>query len=220
LGIPFIELTPDKELPDQVYTTDNGHAENNIFIQSNFRYPQRRPESAIVANVLKEKGYTVYSIPNEIFFEGQGDFVRNTTAYFLGYGKRSSREAGSILSHILKKPVYEIELVDGYFYHLDTCFSSLSTEIALAYRPAFTTDGFEKISSHFKTVIEVTKEDASAFVCNLMVYEKYLIVNSGISHSLREQLQALGFEVHTTDMSEYIKGGGSVKCVSLQLYDK
>jgi N-dimethylarginine dimethylaminohydrolase len=218
IGILFKEITPEAGLSDQVYTTDTGHAERNIFIKSNFRYPERRNESLLMAHFLEKKGYEIKTIPEGIYFEGQGDFVRNTNAYFLGHGKRSMKEAAPFLEKILKKQVIPIELPDPYFYHLDTCFSSLSTDVALMYLPAFTSEGSQKIKGHFKTVISIDESDAKQFVCNLVVYGNHLIINSGISESLEKTLADLGFEVHRVDMSEYIKGGGSVKCISLQLY--
>jgi N-dimethylarginine dimethylaminohydrolase len=219
LHIPFFEITPQEGLSDQVFTTDTGHAERNMFIKSNFRYPERRKESDIMAEFLKKKGYAIHTLPEHIYFEGQGDFVRNTNAYFLGYGKRSMKEAAPLLSEILKKPVLPIELKNPYFYHLDTCFTALSSEYAMMYLPAFTPESIRLIAEHYKKVIPVDEADARQFVCNLIPYGKHIILNAGISENLSKTLTGLGFEIHQVDMSEYIKGGGNIKCVSLQLYD-
>lgn len=217
IGVNFYELTPTQGLPDQVYTTDTGHPEGNIFIKSNYRYPQRRKEADIAAEFFKSKGYEIKTIPDNIFLEGQGDFLKVNGTYFFGWGKRSSFEAKEYLEKIVQKEIIDIELKDPYFYHLDTCLGPLSADTAIICESAFTPENLEKIKKQFKTLIPTSKEDNDVLACNLIVVDKNVIVN-GISQSLKSKIESLGYTVHTVPMKEYLKGGGSIKCVSLQIF--
>ncbi len=217
LGVQVFEIPQEKDLPDMVYVTDTGHAVGDIFIAANFRYPERRRESAVVAKYLEDKfGFTTAHIPDGIFFEGHGDLVVSDEVYFMGYGKRSMIEALPYLQKYISQPVIPIELVDPYYYHLDTCFAILNPEVALINPTSFTKKGLEQIHSHFKRVIEASPIDHQVLACNLVTIDNHLITALGISDTLQTELEKLGFIVHLVDTVEYRKGGGSVRCMTFE----
>ncbi|MFA9289339.1 MAG: dimethylarginine dimethylaminohydrolase family protein [Weeksellaceae bacterium] len=218
LGVTYHELTPQVGLPDQVYTTDTGLPEGNMFIKSNFRYPQRVPEAAIAASFFQKKGYENKTIPDGIYFEGEGELLRCDDRYYLGYGYRSSKEAAPYLQDYLQKPVQTLEIVDPRFFHLDTCFAPLTDDLALVYKPALSKEAQQVVQRDFKSLINLTETDALAFACNLVTIGKNIIIHEGLSDSLTKQLEEQGYTIHTLNMQEYLKGGGSAKCISLQIY--
>lgn len=216
-GISYDELTPDPELPDQVYTTDLGHAEGNLFIKANFKYPERQKEATIAEAYFKTNGFDVFSFPDNVYFEG-GDFLKVGDRYYYGFGKRSSKEAMEPIQKALGKPIISIELPDEFFYHLDTCFSPLSEDVALLNRDALTQEGVSEIEKHFKTVIDVKGEDNKLLACNLISHEGTVIMSQGVSNELKDQIIAQGFRVATVSVGEYLKGGGGIHCVSLEMW--
>ena len=218
LQIPYDELTPTNGLPDQVYTTDTGVPVGKIFIKSNFRYGQRKPESAVSAAYFEKKGYAVYNLPPTVSFEGQGDLVRADHTYFMGWGQRTSYEAEDFLIHALQKEVVTLQLTNPNFFHLDTCFAPLSQNIAIYYPGAFTDEGKQTLDEYFEDLIAVYRNDANAFACNVIKIDNHILVNKNISDNLKKTLENYGFTVHGLKMTEYLKGGGSVKCVSLQIF--
>ena len=56
--------------------------------------------------------------------------------------------------------VIPLELVDGRYYHLDTCFCPLSEDRALYFPGAFDEYGQAAIEQHIPARIEVTREEA------------------------------------------------------------
>ncbi len=218
LGIEYDELGCNEELPDQVFTTDLGHAENGVFIKANFRYPQRQKEVDIAVDYFRMQGYEIKELPEQIYFEG-GDFLKLNDVYVFGYGKRSSKEAAPILEDILNKKIVTVELPDEYYYHLDTCMAPISHETALINTSALHEQDIHKIRSEFRTIIATTEEDNKRLACNLVVFEKDLIMTQGISNELKDTLTHLGFRIITVPMGEYLKGGGSVHCVSMEIYE-
>ncbi len=218
LNISTDELIPDPLLPDQVFATDVGHIENNVFIKARFKYPERAAESEIAHHYFQSKKYRIIHLPEHVYFEG-GDFLKIGKRYFYGWGKRSSLEAVKILQSTLNGQVIPIELPDPYFYHLDTCFSPLSEDIALVHAGAFTPDGLRTLQREFKMLISTGGEDNAHLACNFVRLEKHLIMSEGVSLFLKTMLRHLGFTIHSVPMSEYIKGGGSIHCLSLEVWN-
>ena len=217
-NIKFDELSPDPDLPDQVYTTDLGHVQGSIFIRANFKYPERQREAQIAEEYFLNKGYSVKKLPDNVFFEG-GDILKFGDKYVLGWGKRTSKEASSEISDLLNIEILPIELTDPYFYHLDTCFAPITNDVALINDRALTKSGIEEIKRLFPTLITTSPEDNVLFACNLLNINGNAVLTQGISKDLKEKLSKFVEVVDTVPMSEYLKGGGSVHCISLELFD-
>lgn len=219
IGADFDELQPTKGLPDQVYTTDMGLPVGKLFIKSNFKYGQRKPEATIGAEYFTSKGYAVYNIPPTVSFEGEGDLIKNNDRYFMGWGQRTMYEAEEYLHIALQKEVIPLKLKNPSFFHLDTCFAPLNNEVAIYYPKAFSLDSRQTLAKCFKELIPIDQKDADAFACNLVILDKHIVIHEGLSPELRNTMESYGFKIHGLDMSEYLKGGGSVKCVSLQIFE-
>lgn len=217
LGIRYEELAPDPSLPDQIYTTDLGHPEKNTFIKANFKYPERQKEADIAESYFRDKGFDVVILPPDHYFEG-GDFLKVGDVYFFGYGKRSSYQTAETLRKTIGKEIVPIELPDEYFYHLDTCFAPLSPDVALIVRSGLTAEGFATLSERFKTIIEVNREDSRLLACNLITHGKDVIMSQGVSDDLKDRITDRGFRVVTIPIGEYLKGGGGIHCVSLEIF--
>ncbi len=109
-----------------------------------------------------------------------------------------------------------MELVDPYYYHLDTCFCPLSIEQALYFPPAFDDYGRAALQAHIPKLIEVTAAEARRFACNAVVVGRNVVTNSGCP-KLHEQLRNEGFTPWETPLDEFVKAGGSAKCLTLRL---
>lgn len=216
-GIGLYEIEPEQGLPDMIYTANIGYALDYTFIKSNFKYPQRRREADVAADYLKKTfGYKVVTLPEDIFFEGQGDLLTDGTRYFYGWGKRSDYLAKIYLQNLLDCPLYDFELVDPYYYHLDTCFAPLTEKIVIINPRSFTKKGIESIYMLFDDVIETSTEDNKVLACNLVHIGNTIVVGKGITQKLKNELKKRGYQTYEIDMKEYLKGGGSVKCASFE----
>jgi len=123
------------------------------------------------------------------------------------------------LEGILKKKVTPLEIVNEYYFHLDTCLLPLDENSALVNLGAFSKDSANLIQKRFRRIIHTRNKDNISFATNMIRYKNYLVVGEGLSDSTKKLLEMTGFEVITTPMSEYYKGGGSVHCVSLEIFD-
>lgn len=117
---PNIELVnPQPGLPDLVFI-DAGFLYKNVFIPSNFRFPERQAESLVFERWFAENGYEIRKIEPELYFEGHGDdlWVTPDTVY-CGYGFRSLKvtfeHIRNVLADVGSIKMSLIELTDPRF---------------------------------------------------------------------------------------------------------
>jgi len=114
--------------------------------------------------------------------------------------------------------VVALKLTDQRFYHLDTCFCPLEGGHVLYYPAAFdaaSRAAIERLVPEARR-IAVGEEDALAFACNAVAAGRTIVVNRATT-AFVDALGRRGFEVVQTPLSEFMKAGGSAKCLTLRL---
>lgn len=211
--VELIEQSADA--PDMVFTANAGLLRGKYCILSNFRHPQRQVEEPHFHRWFEANGYHVQLLPVGCKFEGEGDALFAGDILVAGYLKRSDICSHHYLSDYLAVPVLSLELVDDRWYHLDTCFFSLSPTVAVYYPGAFDPYARVVIENHFET-IEVCEEEALRFACNSVVIGNQVVMPAGCPR-LTHKLEENGYHVHAVDLSEFMKAGGAAKCLTLFL---
>ncbi|OBY78863.1 hypothetical protein BBG47_14460 [Paenibacillus sp. KS1] len=219
LGIEIVLLDPAEGCPDMTFIGDAGIVCDNKFLASNFRHAERAVEVPHYMEWMYKNGLECHTIPDNIAFEGLGDVVWFNKEVLYGYGQRSSKEA---LDYVLK--VYPdlnlrgvLHLKDDGFYHLGLAIALIDENTVLYYPSAFTDESLEYLRQTYERRIECTEQDAKEFfVCNNIPIGNKLIMDN-CTTELEEKLNHYGYEVIKTDMSEFKKSGGSVRCLILSL---
>ncbi len=210
-------INPVRGWPDMVFTANGGLVVGRDVFLSNFRYRQRRGETRHFAAWFKKHRYRVVRLHERLRFEGEGDALRVGENWFFGYHFRSDIAAHQWMSGRLRARVLSLELVNKRFYHLDTCFLPLDGRSCLYYPKAFDHYARRLISSFVPDPIPVPLADAKRFVCNGVVVGKKLVVQEGVSRGVRRALKQRGFTLVELDLTEFLKAGGSSKCLVLTL---
>lgn len=216
LKIKVRTIKPRPGLPDMVFTANAGLLYKKKFIVSNFRYPQRQGEAKFFSSWFKKKGYQIITLPTDRYFEGEGDALILGDTLVAGFRFRSDIYSHRHIGDIIKKRVISLELTNSNFYHLDTCFCPLNKNTAMYYPGAFDKYGKKVLENMVPNLITVKKKDAMNFCCNALVIGKRIVMNF-CTGNLKKQLESFGFKVYCLDFSEYIKAGGSSKCLALYL---
>lgn len=209
-------LEPVAGLPDLVFTANAAFIYRERAICSRFRHQQRQGEEEHDAAWLTAHGFTVETLPNDHFFEGAGDALFCGDTLFAGYRMRSQAVSHQLVAERIGRRVIPLELVDPYYYHLDTCFCPLAKDVAAYYPGAFDDYGKQALREHIPTLIEVDKDEARSFACNAVVVGSTVTTNTGCPF-FHEQLRAIGFNPTATPLGEFVKAGGSAKCLTLRL---
>lgn len=212
-----IALTePRPGLPDMVFTANAGLVWEHRFITSNFRYEVRRGEVPCFENWFQVRGYEIFHLPQETFFEGEGDLLKCGDLFFAGYHIRSDIVSHQKVAEIIEREVLSLELTDEWFYHLDTCFCPFGKGQAIFYPAAFDAYALKVLENNVPTLIPVTEEEAKRFACNAIVVGNHVVMNDGCPQ-IQRALESLGFSVFETPLGEFIKAGGSAKCLVLKV---
>lgn len=213
-------LTAEGGVPDMVFTANAGLVLDKIFVPSRFRHDQRRREEPHFAKWFEDRGFDVMPLPDDMLFEGAGDALldRGGPFLWLGYGHRSSLAAAPLLTDLMNLEVEPLKLIDERFYHLDTCLCPLTGGYLLYYPAAFDRVSLDRIEARVpaKYRIAVSDEDARDFACNAVNSGQHIFVNRA-SATLTGELRRRGFIVHQTPLTEFMKAGGSAKCLTLKL---
>jgi N-dimethylarginine dimethylaminohydrolase len=216
LGADVHQARPQPGLPDMVFTANAGLVYGDRVILSNFRYPERQGEARHFARWFEEHGFRVEYLPAHQSFEGEGDALFLGDTLFAGYYWRSDVRAHSRLSEMLGVRVLSLQLVDPHYYHLDTCFCPLDEQTAAYYPPAFDDYARRVLAANVPRLIEVEPAEAARFACNAVVLGRQVALNTGCP-VFESRLRDLGFTPHATPLDEFLKAGGSAKCLTLHL---
>ncbi len=216
LGATVEEIEPIPGLPDLVFTANAGLVFHNLVLVARFRHGVRQGETPLFDAWFQEHGFEVEHLPHGMYFEGAGDALFGGETLFAGYRVRSDASAQQWVGDRLGVEVLPLELVDPRFYHLDTCFCPLSETAAIYYPGAFDTYGQSVLQAYVPQLIEVSADEAGTFSCNAVVVGRSVVLNEGASR-LQESLRKAGYSVHPLRLTEFIKSGGSAKCLTLRL---
>ena len=207
-------LDPKPGLPDMVFTANAGLAWNGKFIVSRFRHDVRQREAPHYEAWFANHGYEVLHLPDNYCFEGEGDLLKCGELWFAGYHIRSDIFAHQKIAEIIGQEILSLELTSDWYYHLDTCFCPLSAGRAIFYPPAFDPYARKVLENHIPDLITVSDEEAARFACNAVVAGEKIAMNDGCP-KLKGKMEAAGFSVFQTPLDEFIKAGGSAKCLVL-----
>lgn len=210
------EVAPVEGLPDMVFTANAALIYQRRAVISHFRHQQRQGEEQHFCHWLREQGFETIDSPPDAAFEGAGDALFCGDTLYAGYRQRSDARGLQEIGELLGVRVLPLELVDPYYYHLDTCFCPLTADAAIWFPAAFDDYGRRVIEANVPNLIAVGEDEARSFACNTVVVGAAVVTNTGCPN-LHDQLRAAGFTPAETPLSEFVKAGGSAKCLTLRL---
>lgn len=216
LGVTVETLAPQPNLPDLVFTANAGLVFKNRFLSSRFRHDVRARESPYFDAWFAAHGFAVEHLPEGMYHEGAGDALFCGDSLFAGYRTRSDANAHHWVGQALGVRVLPLELVNQRFYHLDTCFCPLASGEALYFPGAFDAYGQRVLTTHVPKLIAVAEGEAHRFGCNAVVVGKTVVHNSRCPQ-LAAALEAAGYRSIEVELDEFLKAGGSAKCLTLRL---
>ena len=215
-GAKIVLQPPIDGLPDLVFTANAGLIFRRQAVVSRFRHEERQREVPYDEACFGKHGFEVLQTPGEFYFEGAGDALFCGDTLYAGYRIRSDAAGHQQIGALLDVRVLPLELIDEYYYHLDTCFCPLAPGMAIYYPPAFDEYGQQVLRESVDELIEVEEPEARRFGCNAVVVARTVVTNTGCP-SLHAALADRGFDCRETPLDEFVKAGGSAKCLTLRL---
>lgn len=207
--------------------------------------PTRAAEREVYRPFVRKMGYATAEIAER--FEGEADFFpagkfmlftygvveRQRFVPRLGippwkriYGFRSSQNALNELRKITgERPILTLELSLEAHYHGDTVLCSFGPrrEFLLAYMEGLGPLSRDRLRHEFgPNLIPLSQADAALYAANSFQVDNggklYLFMPEGVSGELAAAVRERSVEPVTINVSEFLaKGGGSIKCMILDL---
>ncbi|SEL58294.1 dimethylargininase [Streptacidiphilus jiangxiensis] len=208
-------IDPVPGLPDMVYAANGATVVDGKVLGARFRNEERAAEGAAYLNWFRDNGFTDTLEPDHLN-EGEGDLLTTRSYILAGHGFRSSAAGHREAEAYFGRPVISLELVDPRFYHLDTALAVLDGDEIMYNPSAFSAASRATLERLFPDAILATDDDAAAFGLNALSDGRNVFLSRTAS-SLAARLREHGFTPRLIDLSELFKGGGSVKCCTLEL---
>ncbi|MGA5870314.1 dimethylargininase [Streptomyces cinereoruber] len=219
LGHTVEVLEPDPALPDMVFAANGATVVGGRVLGARFAYPERAAEADAHLDWFRRSGWAEEDlrIPQHVN-EGEGDFAVTASWILAGRGFRASPLSHGEAQEFFGRPVIGLDLVDPRYYHLDTalCVLDDSGDEVMYYPGAFSPGSRAVLARLFPDALIATEEDAAAFGLNAVSDGRNVLLPQaavGLFAPLRDR----GFEPVGLDLSELLKGGGSVKCCTQEL---
>lgn len=216
-------LTPQPGLPDMVFAANGATVVDGRVLGASFATPQRALEAghhmAWHSEHAAELGWGTVTTPLHTN-EAEGDFAVTGDVVLAGYGFRTDPRAHAELADTIGRPVVGLRLVDPRYYHLDVALTVLEDTPGAAqiawYPDAFSAGSQQIVRRLFPEAIEVHEIDAAVLGLNAVSDGRNVVVPERAEKFIA-QLGEHGYTPVPVELSELLKGGGSVKCCTQEL---
>jgi hypothetical protein len=225
LVFPGNARTPDDVFPNNVFALVPGK-----LVIGHMRYPIRRLEAerSDIPAYFTERGYQVVDLRKEkCIAELTGVLImdRARRIGFCGISERVNR-AGAAAMHKAfgLRLTYCFELTPDE-YHTNVVFSVLAARACVLYPGACAEPGAAKaIEAAFpgRTLL-IDKFEKDHFVGNcISLNDRDLFMSQAAADALqpanRARLESWGFRIHSTELDELEKAGGSLRCMVAKIF--
>jgi N-dimethylarginine dimethylaminohydrolase len=210
-------LEPVPGLPDQVFTSDAGVVEGRRFVPGRPRHLERRAEIEHAAAWFGARGFELVKLGGgEDAFLEAGEVVPVNGALLASHGFRSTPEGVAALATALGRDVVPVELTDERLYHLDAVLCPLDDRRAIVYPDGLTASARRTVLNLIPEPLELDGAEALTFCANGVVVGRTVLLPA-CPPRVRRALEAWEFDVRVTPVSEFLKAGGSVHCLTLRI---
>lgn len=210
-------VKPKEGLLELCFFGDSVFTYKNKAVFSRFATEERYDETAYVIEKITELGFEGHRVPEDVLYEGSGETLLWKNKILVGYGQRSNGKIKNYLAETLDAEVIGLKLIDPKYYHLDTALFPVSDNLIAYYKDAFSEDSIHILENLDCELLEVSKESAESFALNSIALNDHIIVHYEAKKFIK-RLKDRGFIVKTVDVSEFIKFGGGLKCLTFQQY--
>ena len=125
-------------------------------------------KSAGVKRRILKNGFAIevsrsFTCRSNITSRAKGTCCAAASLWFAGYHIRSDMMAHQKVAEIVDQEILSLELTNGWFYHLDTCFCPLSDKMRYSILPPLTIT-LEVFEKHIPDLIPVRRRRRSALL--------------------------------------------------------
>ncbi|WP_316932094.1 dimethylarginine dimethylaminohydrolase family protein [Nocardioides marmotae] len=221
LGARVDVLAQRPDAPDMVYAMNLGLGlvrpdGSRHVVMSHMRHAERRMEGLSAQPWFAASGATTSYVGRE----GVGAHLEAGDAFayrgdlVVGYGPRTEELALKHLATDLGVRVRGLRITHPGMYHLDLAFCPLDERRAMVCPAALDDASAAALLDLVPEPLVLTEEEALSTFCANSVVVGRTVLMPACPPRVRAQLEAWGFAVVLADVSEFHKGGGSIRCLT------
>jgi arginine dihydrolase len=205
-------------LSDMVFPADVAVASGGRYAPARFRHAERRAEAEHGRERLTGLGMremTWWDDGSDAFLEG-GDVVAFADVLVAGHGLRTTQEAHRALARCFGRRVAGLRLVDPRFYHLDMSLCPLDARHAIVAPDAWDRASVAVMAGLVAEPLVIDLAEAMTFCANSVVVGRTVMMPA-CPPRVGRQLEVWGFDVCVCPVDEFLKAGGGIRCMTLDL---
>jgi N-dimethylarginine dimethylaminohydrolase len=222
-----VEVVPQRaDSPDMVYAMnlglgvvrpDGSGDQQGHVVMSHMRYAERRLEQRSAQPWFVQSGRTTSYVGRDgvgAHLEA-GDVFAWGDALVAGFGPRTEELALKHLATELGVRVRGVRITHPSMYHLDLAFCPLDESRAMVAPGALDEASAAALLELVPEPLVLTDEEAlTTFCANSIVIGRTVVMPAGSPARVIGRLRDWGFAVVEVDVSEFHKGGGSIRCLT------
>lgn len=218
LGIEVFFLPPSETYPDSVFARDFGACLKDGYILGRFKHEYRKNERKAYEKKMQELNIPQLFKVHEGYFEGGDFFFLDDKTIVIGLLERTNQIGYQEITEHFKNQ-YEVLFVesDPEFLHLDMCFNLIDEHLALICKNAFDISFLQELQKRNIELIEVSKEDIFRHGLNVQALGDKKVLALKKNHDINLQIKQKGYEVIELDITEILKCGGGIHCMTFPL---
>lgn len=204
-------------LSDMVFPADIAVVRAGTFLRARFRHQERRAEAAHGADWLRASGFAESEpLAGEGTFLEGGDVLAFGDGLVAGHGFRSTLAAHAHLQAAFRTEVVSVRLLDPRLYHLDMSICPLDSRTAIVAPWAWDEPSRKRVLARLPDPLIISEAEAMSFCANSIVVGRNVVM-SACPDRLARELKARGFTVVVSAIGEFLKAGGGIRCMTLDL---
>lgn len=227
---------PEYNLPDIVFVANGGLSLPripNTIILPYMKYQQRKEELEYLEKIYKSINLNIIRFPgsDSAPFEGQAElkWFYNGRKAICGYGHRSTKETFDIIEKLFNKLYIEhnlsppellvLPLESPDYYHLDVAMLEFDDSKCVVHKKAFSEDSINKMKKFLgkENVHVISTNDKMCL--NAVVDSNKLVTHKIADLYIKSFLERITKkQILEVDTTEFEKSGGSVRCMTLDLF--
>lgn len=208
------------DLPDLAFARDATLMTPWGLLELNLATEHRRPESRHIARLAGGLGVPLLGRIDAGTVEG-GDvcLVRPGTVIIGCSEERTCSDGARSLAQLFERHGWRayVHRFDPHFLHLDTQFSMLDANRALAAVDVLDDAFLAFVEGLGIELVPVTYKEVQQLGANVLSLGGGRIVSTASNWRVNQQLMRLGYDVAAVDLSQFTACGGGVHCLTLPL---
>lgn len=218
-GVKVELIEPKEGLTYQIFARDFGICVKEGYVLGHFKEPCRQGETLLYEKKLKDLGIPCVARCTSGCFEG-GDFCfLDENTLLMGVIDRTDIAGFESVRAQLSDLGYEMTpvFVDRKYLHIDIIINIIAKKTVIIC-PELLSDGIvQRFRRRGFQMIEITKEEVVDYAANIQGLGDGKVISADTNTRTNQRLRDLGFEVIEVDISEIVKGGGGIHCMTFPL---